>query len=191
MKFSILQEDFREEFRAQVTIEALRAVAPLADTEVRGRVFEKELTIATGKLKVLLESGTIIRPEHRADLSLAHGNALAILGERGSGPERLKQAVQAYTDALNEYTRKRVPLKWATTQNNLGNTLAILGERGSGPERLEQAVRAYTEALEERTRERVPLEWAATQHNLGNALAILGERAGAPGAGRACLHRGT
>ena len=82
----------------------------------------------------------------------------------------------AYTEALKEYTRERVPLGWAMTQNNLGTALATLGNRESRTERLEQAVTAYTEALKERTRERVPLDWAMTQNNLGTALAALGER---------------
>ena len=61
----------------------------------------------------------------------------------------------AFTEALKEITRERVPLDWAGTQNNLGNVLATLGKRERGTERLEQAVTAFTEALKERTRERV------------------------------------
>ena len=98
------------------------------------------------------------------------------LGERESGTARLEEAVAAYRAALEEWTRERVPLEWATTQNNLGNALRTLGERESGTARLEEAVAAYRAALEERTRERVPLEWATTQNNLGNALRALGER---------------
>ena len=67
------------------------------------------------------------------------------------------QAVAAYTEALEECTRARVPLDWAMTQNNLGGALVTLGERESGRERLEQAVAAFTEALKERTRALVPL----------------------------------
>ena len=33
---------------------------------------------------------------------------------------RLEEAVIAHRDALKEYTRERVPLQWAMTQNNLG-----------------------------------------------------------------------
>ena len=110
--------------------------------------------------------------ERSARLQLSFGNALATLGERGSGTERLEQAVAAYHAALEEYTRDRVPLDWAMTQNSLGNVLQALGERESGTKRLEQAVIAYRKALEERTRDRVPLNWATTQNNLGNALAI-------------------
>ncbi len=95
------------------------------------------------------------------------------LGEWESGTERLEQAVAAFTEALKERTRERVPLDWAATQNNLGAALTILGERESGTERLEQAVAAFTEALKERTRERVRLDWAATQNNLGRAIQLL------------------
>jgi tetratricopeptide (TPR) repeat protein len=77
---------------------------------------------------------------------------------------------------LQEWTRERVPLDWALTQNNLGTALRNLGERASGTARLEQAVAACHDALQERTRERVPLDWAITQNNLGNALLRLGER---------------
>ena len=97
-------------------------------------------------------------------------------GERESGTARLEEAVAAYRAALEEQTRERVPLDWATTQNNLGNALWTLGERESGTARLEEAVAAYRAALEEQTRERVPLDWATTQNNLGNALRTLGER---------------
>ena len=91
------------------------------------------------------------------------------------------------------WTRERVPLDWAMTQNNLGNALWTLGERESGTARLEEAVAAYRAALEERTRERVPLEWATTQNNLGNALRDArraGERDGAARGGGRGLSRG-
>ena len=32
----------------------------------------------------------------------------------------------AFTEALKERTRERVPLDWATTQNNLDNAIQIL-----------------------------------------------------------------
>ena len=169
-----LGPDFHNDLRAQLTAVALAAVAPLTDTEVRGRVLEKGLQDATEKLSNLLDSPTI--DEHRAALHVALGNALSVLGERESGTERLEKAVEAYRAALEARTRERGPLDWAMTQNNLGNALQTLGERESGTERLEQAVAVYRAALEERARERVPLQWAATQNNLGNALSVLGER---------------
>jgi hypothetical protein len=65
------------------------------------------------------------------------------LGKRESATARLEPAVAAYRDALKERTRKRVPLDWAMTQNNLGLALTALGERESGTARLNEAVAAY------------------------------------------------
>src|SRR5262252_1487658 len=113
--------------------------------------------------------------DERGSASDGLGTALATLGERESGTARLEEAVAAYRDALTEYTRERVPLDWAMTQNNLGNALQRLGERESGTAQLEEAVAAYRDALTEYTRERVPRDWAATQHTLGNALRALGD----------------
>ena len=81
LKNVTLQEEFHEDLRVQLPAVALGAVAPLADTEVRGRVLEKELIEATEKLAILLEGGTITMGERRAALSLALGNALRTLGE--------------------------------------------------------------------------------------------------------------
>ncbi len=110
--------------------------------------------------------------------SVLHSYALVrqTIGEQAGSNDDLEEAVAAYRDALKEYTRKRVPLQWATTQNNLGTALSRLGERESGTARLEEAVAAYRDALQEWTRERVPLDWAMTQNNLGTALSRLGER---------------
>ena len=58
------------------------------------------------------------------------GAALMTLGARERGTERLEQAVAAFTEALKERTRARVPLDWAATQNNLGHAIQILRERG-------------------------------------------------------------
>ena len=67
------------------------------------------------------------------------GPALAVLGERESGMARLDEAVAAYGAALEEMTRDRVPLQWATSTGNQGMALMLLAERlgdatrGSGP----------------------------------------------------------
>ncbi len=77
---------------------------------------------------------------------------------------------------MQEWTRERVPLDWATTRNNLGDALQKLGERESGTARLEEAITAYRDALQEWTRGRVPIDWATAHNNLGNALSTLGQR---------------
>jgi len=98
-------------------------------------------------------------------------------GDEHGNNTALEQAIAIYQAVLlPELPRARIPLAWATTQNNLGSALGILGERESDTARLEEAVATYRAALEEHTRERVPLDWAMTQNNLGLALAGLGER---------------
>ena len=171
-----LGPDFHDDFRTELASAALIAVAPLAETETRGRVLEKGLRDATEKLATLLKKPGVIGPDRRAHLQLSLGSALLALGERESNAEHLEQAIAAHRAALQELTRENVPLVWAGTQNNLGNALGILGQRESGTERLEQAIAAYRAALQERTRKRVPLDWATTQNNLGNVLQALGER---------------
>ena len=114
--------------------------------------------------------------DERAAAQNALGVALATLGQRENGTEKLEAAVEAFRSALAEWTPERVPLDWARAQNNVGLVLAMLGERDSGTVRLEEAVAAYRAALEELTRRRVPLDWAQTQNNLGFALKMLGER---------------
>jgi len=70
--------------------------------------------------------------DERGTVSILLGNALGTLGERESGTARLEEAVMAYRAALEEWTRDRVPLDWAMTQNNLGTALHTLGRRESG-----------------------------------------------------------
>src|SRR5262249_24925863 len=95
--------------------------------------------------------------------------------ERGDNGA-LRSAIERRKQLVELIPRERVPLDWATTQNNLGSALRVLGERESGTAKLEEAVAAYREALKESTRERAPLTWARTQNNLGNALFDLGRR---------------
>ncbi len=116
------------------------------------------------------------KPEQRLAYRKRHANALYRQGDEKGDNAALEEAIRAYRDLLGEYPRKRAPLDWATTQNNLGNALGILGEREAGRARLEEAVAAFRTALQEYTRDRVPLQWAGTQNNLGNALLRLGER---------------
>ncbi len=73
-------------------------------------------------------------------------------------------------------TRERVPLDWATTQNNLGTALRALGEREDGTAKAGEAVAAYRAALEVSDARARPARWATTQNNLGSALETLGER---------------
>ena len=62
-----LQDDFHDDLRAQLTAEALRVAAPLAGTEMRGRVLETGLNGVTEKIAALLEGGAVEPPRHPTD----------------------------------------------------------------------------------------------------------------------------
>jgi tetratricopeptide (TPR) repeat protein len=142
------------------------------DGETKGINFSLEVAIECAR-RMLDTAGDA---DERVTATVLLGAALTRLGEREGGTARLEQAVNAYRDALQEFTRERMSLDWALTQNNLGTALWELGKRASGTARLEQAVSAFRDALLERTRERVPLDWAMTMNNLGLALHTLAER---------------
>ena len=76
------------------------------------------------------------------------GNALANLGERETGTERLEQAVEAYTDALKEYTRDRVPFQWALTQHCLSGVEISFYDKNQQLSHLDAAERYALAALE-------------------------------------------
>ena len=103
-----LQDDFHDDLRAQLTAEALRAAAPFARTEMREQVVDKGLNGVIEKITALLE-GETVGSDRRASLQMALGVALMALGQREGGTGRLEQAVAAYTEALKEQARERVP----------------------------------------------------------------------------------
>jgi hypothetical protein len=72
----------------------------------------------------------------------------ATVPERESGTAHLEEAVAAYRLALQERTRERVPLQWATTQTNLGTAFLRLGERTHDRAKLEEARKAVNAAFE-------------------------------------------
>ena len=103
-------------------------------------------------------------------------SALYQQGDELGDNRALLSAIERYNRLVHLMPRDRVPLRWASSQNDLGNVLLALGQRESGSARLQEATTAYLEALKEWTRERAPLDWATTQNNLGLAFWTLGER---------------
>ena len=172
-----LPADFVGDLGAAISARAVMSAAPAV--EMPGHYLVPLMQVAAEQLEPMVQHlSPKIRPQHTRLAAFQYSSPLCNtrIGEQSGSNEALRRAIHASRRALLEYTRERVPLQWATTQNNLGNALRTLGERESGTARLEEAVAAYRAALEERTRERVPLDWAMTQNNLGNALQTLGER---------------
>jgi tetratricopeptide (TPR) repeat protein len=140
------------------------------------------------KLKPLIEQVRALvqsregvwNPETLAGVRFALATALWDFGEQSGTNEPLDESIELYQKVLDQWTRARVPLQWAQTQNRLGNALARRGvqeeTREKGIPLLQAAVAAYGEALQEYTREGAPRDWAGTQMNLGIALDMFGER---------------
>ncbi|WP_245615523.1 tetratricopeptide repeat protein [Afifella pfennigii] len=170
-----LPSDFNKDFDAALVALVLAQVAPA--TERAGQDLAGLLRPVAEKLRHLCENmPASLDVDQRGGLWHALGLAQAVVGEQTGDSAWLVGAATAFQKTSEEFTRERVPLDWATTQNNLGNALQALGERESGTARLDEAIDAYRAALGEFTHERVPLGWAMTQNNLGTALLRLGER---------------
>ncbi len=153
-------------------LQAARAVAAEAELALTALEYAEAAQLF-GEAALLVPSG---EPNEKGILLRRQADAMQREGEERGDNTVLQEAIPLYSRALELLPRDRVPLYWATTQNNLGSALATLGERESGTARLDEAVAAYRAALEERTRHHVPLQWAMTQSNLGTALWRLGER---------------
>jgi tetratricopeptide (TPR) repeat protein len=170
----LLASDFGPELAAALAAIAAQLALPAFNP---GKYVANVLIHVAEKLsRIVANPPASMGPEQRGLLLRSYSIAEQTIGEQRGDSDSLRRAVAAYRQALKVYTRERVPLDWAGTQNNLGNALASLNKHESGTESLEDAVVAFREALKERTREKVPLAWATTQNNLGTALSSLGER---------------
>ena len=167
-----LGDDFHIDLQTQLVAVALAAVAP----HIPPWVFpDQQVENTTRKLAKLLDGTMIGRPGQRAILYRALGDGLLRLGKYEIDSTHLKQAVDAYREALKVYTPEDSPIDWVVTQNNLGNALSALGKRERQLEHLRAAVKAYDSLLKEMDRKQSPLWWAAVQNNLGTALLFLAE----------------
>ena len=100
------------------------------------------------------------------------GNALQTIGERESGTARLEEAVAAYLAALEERTRERVPLGWATTTGNQGVAMMQIADRTNDAAMAETAV-AQIESAYAMLRDGGHEAWAPSyQHQLPRAQAV-------------------
>ena len=167
------REEQQEQERQE---ESRRKRSRLLEEAIRFDELAFDPSAGVEKLLLLAENEGIVGTDDLSRWLVDRATGYLDRGEAQGDNAALLFAIAACRAALKERPRERVPLDWATIQNNLGVALFRLGERESGTELLEEAVVAYRAALEERTRERAPLEWAGTQNNLGIALQTLGAR---------------
>ena len=107
---------------------ALSQITPV--TEEAGHYLASRLRPVAARLEALLAEPRLVPTAESGNLHNALGMTLAVIGEQTGDNSALEKAVAAYRAALQEWTRERVPLDWAMTQNNLGIALRRLGRAG-------------------------------------------------------------
>ena len=109
-------------------------------------------------------------------------SALYQQGDELGDNDALFSAIERYQRLVHLMPRERMPLQWASAQNDLGNALLSLGQRESGVARLDQAIAAYFDALKEWTEDRAPLDWAILKtiwaSRIGPSASVRAERCG-------------
>jgi tetratricopeptide (TPR) repeat protein len=112
----------------------------VAMTRLRYRDAAGYFAAAANRVPAALET-------ERIDYFGRQATALYLQGEEFGDNSALQSAGDVWRALLILSPRERVPLQWATTQNNLGAALTTLGERESGTARLEEAVAAFDACL--------------------------------------------
>jgi tetratricopeptide (TPR) repeat protein len=158
---------------ARVTIHATLAVS------MRGHYLVPLMRHAAERLRPVVDH---LNPNYDTNTrgSMLHTYALVkdTIGVQEGSNYDLEQAIEFYRKTLQEWTRERDPLGFATIHNNLGNALTGIGGFQNNTARLNEALGSYEKSLEEFPRERLPLDWANTKSNLGTALQVLGKLKG-------------
>lgn len=87
-----------------------------------------------------------------------------------------REAASAYRASLEEFTRDRMPMQWATATASLGDVLQSIANYEEGTGSLKESVEMRRAALEILSFEGAPLEWANAQNGLGTSLLNLSTR---------------
>jgi tetratricopeptide (TPR) repeat protein len=148
----------------------------LLEAAIRFDEFVLDADAATQKMRRMAELEGYSGWQEIGSYLFAQAGKYYERGDQKGENSALLVSIESFRAALEEVTRKRVPLDWATTQNNLGLMLVTLGERESGTSRLEEAVAAYRAALEEWTPEAASYWHEVAQRNLTRCLASLDQR---------------
>ena len=126
-----LHPDFGADLGAILAVQAATSIAPVYERS--GEALAGLIEPVVAKLKPLAENPPAsFSSDTRAQLWHAYALGEYRLGEERGDNARLVTAIAYYRKVLEEWTRERVPLDWAMTQNNLGAALSTpwrAGER--------------------------------------------------------------
>lgn len=133
--------------------------------------------LATAALYRQAASAAPASDPRRVAYSIGAAEALLNRANRFGEAEHLRNAVQAFREALANSPRATDESQWAYVQKGLGDALMILGDRGD-THALREAATAYRAALEYYTPEDHTIRRGWALKNLGGVLQLLGERTG-------------
>lgn len=123
--------------------DVLRLVIATQDSELRaksGHYVVDELRPFIGRVRSILEANAKLtgwHPDAIASTRVILADSLAIPRQQSGQSEPPLAAIASYRQALAERIRARLPLDWATTQNNLGLAPWTLGGRESDTRHLD------------------------------------------------------
>ena len=89
--------------------------------------------------------------DQRGSLWHTLGLAAGVLGDRLGQSDWLERSISAFRAALEERTRERAPLDWATTQMNLGDALWTLDKREIDAAKMEVVATILASGMDKRT----------------------------------------
>ncbi len=142
-----LPANFGADFGAVLAALAATAIQPVYDDS--GHALAEIIAPIVGKLRPLAANPPAnFSDDDKAALWHAYAAGEQQLGEERGDNARLATAINFYRKVLTVSTRERVPLLWATTQNNLGTALASLGERESGSRAARRGCHRLSRGLE-------------------------------------------
>jgi hypothetical protein len=117
-----LHPDFGADLGAILAVQAATSIEPVYERS--GEALAGLIEPVVAKLKPLAENPPAsFSSDTRAQLWHAYALGEYRLGEERGDNARLLNAIAYYRKVPEEWTRERVPLDWAMTQNDLGNAL--------------------------------------------------------------------
>ena len=106
----------------------------------------------------------------RATIQACYANVAATIGHHLNEANWYRQAVDAYSEALDNISQTETPLDFASMLYHLARVRQYLGERSRDVDMLDAAIGGFRQACDIFTQETFPWEWATIQSCLGAAL---------------------
>ena len=159
----------------QLAAYALVAASGGTYNDILKGVLRTELRTVVEKLRAVIDSGSIVQPNRKAELRIALGRSLQVLGDLEGGTERVESSIEQFEAALQDVGVNGDATTVIKALNGLGIALMTLGERRSSPQLANSAANVFRDIVNYHSPETAPEERAIAYNNLGNALALSGK----------------